>query len=87
METLPPLVLRGPTVTLRPLTAGDAVALATAAAESRDEYEYTRVPDGAREAERYIAMALADRETGHRIPFAIVWHDRLVGSTSYLDVQ
>jgi len=81
------LVLRGPTVTLRPLTMADAGALATAAAESRDQYHYTRVPDGVQEAERYIGMALADHDAGHRMPFAIVWHDRVVGSTSYLDVQ
>lgn len=87
MDALSPLVLRGPTVTLRPLTVADAVALATAAAESRDQYHYTRVPDGAQDAERYIAIALADREAGHRMPFAIIWHDRVVGSTSYLDVQ
>lgn len=81
------LILRGPTVTLRPLEVSDAVALAAAAAESRDQFHYTRVPDGAQDAERYIEMALADREAGDRIPFTIVWRDRVVGSTSYLDVQ
>jgi len=30
---------------------------------------------------------MADRDEGRRVPFAIVWHDRLVGSTSYLDPQ
>jgi RimJ/RimL family protein N-acetyltransferase len=72
---------------LRPLAVADAVPLAAAAAESRDHYDYTRVPDGMQDAERYIELALADREAGHRMPFAIVWRDRLVGSTSYLDVQ
>jgi len=80
-------VLRGPTVTLRPLALDDAAELASAAAESRDEYGFTRVPDGVDDARRYIELALADARAGHRLPFLIVWHDRPVGSTSYLDVQ
>jgi N-acetyltransferase len=81
------LVLRGPTVMLRPLTIDDAGALAMAASESREQYDYTRVPDGVEDARRYIELALADRDTGRRVPFAILWHGRVVGSTSYLDVQ
>jgi N-acetyltransferase len=80
-------VLRGTTVTLRPLTGVDAGALAAAASESREEFAYTRVPHGVEEAEQYIAAALADRDAGRRIPFVILWNDRVVGSTSYLDVQ
>src|SRR5437867_3149906 len=82
-----PLMLRGPTVTLRPLLDADAAALAVAASDSRDQYEYTRVPDGVEDARRYIDVMLADREGGRRLPFVIVWHDRVVGSTSYLDLQ
>lgn len=80
-------VLRGQTVTLRPLAAADAEAIAAAASESRQEFAYTRVPCGVEEARQYIEAALADREAGRRVPFAIVWHDRPVGSTSYLDPQ
>ena len=80
-------VLRGQTVTLRSLAVADAVAIAAAASESRQEFVYTRVPDGVEEAQQYIEAALADREAGRRVPFAIVWHDRVVGSTSYLDIQ
>jgi N-acetyltransferase len=80
-------VLRGPTVTLRPLSIADAAALAAAAAESREEYHYTRVPDGVDDARRYIELALADQQAGHRMPFVIVWRERTVGTTSYLDVQ
>ena len=79
--------LRGDTVTLRVLSVGDAVALAAAAAESRNEYGYTRVPEGIEEAQRYIETALAELEAGRRVPFAIVWHERVVGSTSYLDLD
>jgi len=87
MDANRPFVLQGPTVTLRPLTAADAGPLAAAAAESRDHYEYTRVPDGVEDAKSYIATALAERETRRRMAFAIVWRERIVGSTSYLDVQ
>lgn len=82
-----PLVLRGSTVTLRPLSVDDAAALAAAAAESRAEYVYTRVPDAVEDARRYVETALADQESGRRIPFTVEWQGRVVGSTSYLDVQ
>src|SRR5213594_4197991 len=75
------IVLRGRTVTLRLLSLADATALAMAASESRDQYVYTRVPDGVEDAKRYIETALADHEIGRRIPFAIIWHDRIVIST------
>src|SRR5207245_6985223 len=81
------IVLRGRTVTLRRLSLADATALALAVSESRDQYVYTRVPDGVEDAKRYIETALAEHEIGRRIPFAIIWHDRIVGSTSYLDLQ
>ena len=74
-------------MTLRPLGLADAAALALAASESRGEYGYTRVPDSVDDARRYIELALTDRDAGRRMPFAIEWHDRVVGSTSYLDIQ
>jgi RimJ/RimL family protein N-acetyltransferase len=80
-------VLAGSTVTLRPLSLADAAGLAAAAAESRQHYTYTRVPDGLAEAESYIAAALRDREIGHRMPFVTLWREQVVGCTSYLDLQ
>ena len=85
--TLDQPVLKGATVTLRPLALADAAALAAAAAESRRHFVYTRVPDGVDEAKSYIAAALAERDAGRRMPFVTLWHDRVVGSTSYLDLQ
>ena len=73
-------------VTLRPLVEEDAGALAAAASESREPYGYTRVPDGVEDARRYIELALAEHAAGRRLAFAIVWRDRLVGSTSYLEI-
>ena len=74
-------------MTLRPLAAIDAEALAAAAAESREPFGYTRVPDGVEDARRYIALALTEADAGRRLPFAILWQDRLVGSTSFLEIQ
>ena len=54
-------VLRGQTVTLRPLTAADAGALAAAASESRQEFVYTRVPDGVDGSADHVAR------TRHRL--------------------
>lgn len=87
MSPLEQPLLRGTTVTLRALTLADAGALAEAAAESRAHYVYTRVPDGVDDAKRYIAAALRERDDGRRMPFVTLWHDRVVGSTSYLDLQ
>ena len=87
MDSLPRLVLTGPTVTLRPLALDDAAALAAAAAESRTEFAFTRVPDGVDDARRYIEGALAERQTRGRLAFATVWQGRLVGSTSYLNAE
>ena len=87
MDVLAPLVLRGPTVTLRPLSLDDAGALAAAAAESREPYAFTRVPDGVDDARRYIEGALADRQTRGRLAFATLWQERVVGSTSYLGAE
>ena len=87
MIVLAPIVLQGPTVTLRPLSVDDAGALAAAAAESRAQYAFTRVPDGVEDARRYIEGALAERESRGRLAFATVWNGRVVGSTSYLNAE
>jgi RimJ/RimL family protein N-acetyltransferase len=87
VDGLAPLVLRGSTVTLRPLSLDDAGALAAAAAESREQYAFTRVPDGVEDARRYIEGALADRATRGRLAFATLWQERVVGSTSYLGAE
>jgi RimJ/RimL family protein N-acetyltransferase/5'-deoxynucleotidase YfbR-like HD superfamily hydrolase len=79
------LVLRGRDLTLRPLELADADPLAEAAAEARDHFGYTPVPNGAAEAQAYVERALHMRAAGQRYAFAIVWHGRTVGSTSYYD--
>src|SRR5688572_4437451 len=81
------LELTGQEVSLLPLRVSDAPALARAGAESREHYACTHVPDGLADAEAYVAAALEQRARGERIPFAIVWRDRVVGSTSYYELS
>src|SRR5688572_711115 len=72
---------------LRPLETEDAEALALAAAESREAYAFTQVPNGLAEARMYVERAIRQRSLGERFPFAIEWNARIVGSTSYVDFQ
>ncbi len=82
-----PIVLEGPEIVLRPLSMADAKPLSVAAAESREHYGLSPVPDGVEGAARYVERALRDRSAGLRIPFTIVWRSRVVGSTSFWDLQ
>jgi RimJ/RimL family protein N-acetyltransferase len=84
---LPEIVLHGAEVALRPLQADDASALAEASAESRENYKFNPVPNGIAEASEYIRLALEQRESGVRYPFAILRQGHIVGSTSYSDFQ
>ena len=84
---IPPGTLRGLEVILRPVSLDDAEALAAAAGECRDHYQFTRVPDGLDETRRWVEWTLRQRDAGRRLPFAIVWRERLVGMTGYLDIQ
>ena len=81
------LVLRGREVSLVPLSMEHAPALALAASESREHYRFNPVPNGETEARRYIERALGQCAEGQRLPFAVMWRDRIVGTTSYSDYQ
>ena len=87
IHALPSLELRGPEVTLLPLSMDDAAALAAAASESREHYGLNSVPNGLEEARSYIERALRQRDEGRRLAFAVVWRGRVVGSTGYSDYQ
>ena len=80
-------VLTGREVTLRPLALGDVEALTAAAGESREHFDLSVVPGGVDEMHRYVEKFLAQRDQGRRIPFATVWRERVVGSTSFIDPQ
>jgi N-acetyltransferase len=84
---LPEIILEGREVLLRPLGLADASSLAQAAAESREQYRFTSVPNGLTEAQAYIVKALSQRDAGQRYPFTILLLGRIVGTTSYWEFQ
>jgi RimJ/RimL family protein N-acetyltransferase len=79
--------LSGREVVLRPLAAQDVEAFAVAAAEDRKNYPFNPVPNGPTEADAYIAKALRQQSEGERMPFAILWKERVVGTTSYSEIR
>jgi N-acetyltransferase len=80
-------LLTGREVTLRPLATTDVDALTAAAAQSREHFRLSVVPNGAEEMRRYVDRFLSQRDQGERIPFATLWRGRVVGSTSFIDPQ
>jgi RimJ/RimL family protein N-acetyltransferase len=87
MKLLPDFELQGDEVLLRPLSINDIRALAAAVSESRGTYGFSPVPNGNAETRVYIERALQQQHAGHRMPFTIVWRDRVVGSTSFSDFE
>lgn len=81
------LELSGVEVVLRPLQLDDAEALAAASAESREPYGFTVVPDGLEDTQKHIARALQFRDAGIHLPFTILWRNRIVGMTRYMEME
>jgi RimJ/RimL family protein N-acetyltransferase len=86
---LSPFTLEGHGVRLEPLAAAHAADLAAAAAGDHSGDSYTWVPDGADDAQRYMAAALAAARDGRSVPFAIrhLASGRVVGSTRFHDLD
>jgi RimJ/RimL family protein N-acetyltransferase len=84
---LPDFTLEGKDVRLRPLALGDVEALAAAAAQSRDSFAWTWVPDGVAETRMMAEKALQQRSTGQRYPFVTLYLGRIVGWTSYYRME
>jgi RimJ/RimL family protein N-acetyltransferase len=85
---LNPTTLEGHGVRLEPLAPEHADGLRAAACDGRLwELWYTSVPEPD-QAEAYIAAALAGREAGHMLPWAVreLSGGTIVGSTRYHDV-
>ena len=82
--------LEGFGVLLEPLALEHAPALAETAAGDRSSYGYTWVPDGLQEARAWVEGALAARDSGRQVPFAV--RDarvggRVAGSTRFLGLE
>ncbi|SAL12197.1 GNAT family N-acetyltransferase [Caballeronia telluris] len=81
--------LTGTTVELRPLKADDAPALLQAAADGQLWNMTLTVVPGPETVERYIATALAGRESSTVMPFVIAMREtgRIVGSTRFWKID
>lgn len=82
-------VLQGRHVRLEPLELRHTEALVAASAADPSLYEWSLVPQGREAVERYIATALAWREAGTAVPFAIVRlaDGDVIGSTRFWEIE
>lgn len=84
-----PVTLRGERVCLEPLAAEHVGGLVAAATESRETYDFTRVPRDETAMGAYVRSALDDQRTGWALPFAIrgLSSGRVVGTSRFLDLD
>jgi len=83
------LVLPGMHVRLEPLDRHHIDGLAAAAAADPSLYRWSSVPQGKVEFSDYVETALAWRDAGSAVPFAIVQVDdgRVIGSTRFWNLE
>ena len=83
------LALEGRHVRLEPLSPRHLDGLLAAAAADRSFYQWTRVPKDQDEALSYLETALAWRDAGTALPFAILHQDDpiVIGSTRFFDME
>ena len=82
-------MLSGTHVRLEPLDHRHIDGLATAAAVDRSLYQWSPIPQGKIETTSYVDTALAWREAGSAVPFAIVRMDdgTIIGSTRFFNLE
>ncbi len=84
---LPDFTLEGEDVVLRPLRPNDVEELTAAAAQSRETFQWTWVPDGIVETQVMLDKALEQRQEGTRYPFVTLYRGAIVGWTSYFRIE
>ena len=84
-----PIHLSGKHIELVPLDFCHAEALAAASAADPSLYEWSAVPQGREALDAYLAKAIAWREAGIAVPFAIVRRQdgAVIGSTRFFDIE
>jgi RimJ/RimL family protein N-acetyltransferase len=82
-------MLLGSHVHLEPLDHHHVDGLAAAAASDPSLYQWSPVPQGKAEAARYVDTALAWRDAGTAMPFAIIREDDgvVIGSTRFWNLE
>jgi len=83
------VVLQGRHIRLEPLGHHHVDGLVAAAAADPSLYQWSPVPQGRLEATSYVATALAWRDAGSSVPFAIIRRDDgvVIGSTRYWNLE
>jgi N-acetyltransferase len=86
--SLDQLVLIGRQVRLEPLSHRHVPGLVAAAADGGELYRWTAVPRDEAQARRYVETAVAARDRGTAVPFAVVRvaDDTVIGSTRFWDL-
>ncbi len=84
-----PSVLHGTRVRLEPLDHRHVEGLVAAVAVDPSLYQWSPVPQGQVEAAKYVETALAWRDAGTAVPFAIVRLDvgAVIGSTRFWNLE
>jgi RimJ/RimL family protein N-acetyltransferase len=84
-----PFILEGRHVRLEPLAHAHVDGLVAAAAQDPALYRWSPVPQGRDAAVRYVETALAWREAGTAVPFAIVRRADgcVIGSTRFWNLE
>jgi RimJ/RimL family protein N-acetyltransferase len=82
-------VLSGTHVRLEPLDHRHIDGLAAAAAVDRSLYQWSPIPQGKVEATSYVDTAIAWRDAGSAVPFAIVHvqDGAVIGSTRFFNLE
>lgn len=83
------LALQGKTIRLEPLELSHADGLAVAAAGDPQLYRWSPVPQSKEDARTYVDTALAWRDAGTAVSFAIVAanNDLVIGSTRFFNLE
>jgi N-acetyltransferase len=83
------IVLQGTHVRLEPLDSRHVDGLVAAAAADRSLYQWSPVPQNRDEAVSYVATALAWRDAGTALPFAVVRQvdGVVIGSTRFFNLE
>jgi len=84
------VTLRGDRVRLEPLSLDHTAGLLSAAAESRETFRYTWVPEpNESDVARYIESALSAHAAGTALPFATIRADTetVVGTTRFMSAE
>ncbi len=83
------LLLCGSHIRLEPLAQGHVDGLVAAAEADPSLYRWSPVPQGQSEAVSYVETAVAWREAGSAVPFALVrvQDDVVIGSTRFFNIE